>query len=96
MHRDIKPDNILIQSVENKSQYEVKLADLGLSAITPHGELLNFKCGSPGYIAPEVFKGSGYSYKADIFSLGAVFFKLITSRPLFSGNSPEEKLFLNS
>jgi serine/threonine protein kinase len=35
--------------------YEIKVADLGLAAITPRDELLYQKCGTPGYIAPEIF-----------------------------------------
>lgn len=48
------------------------------------------KCGSPGYLAPEILNKCGYSYKADIFSLGCVFYKLLTNKLLFSGNSNED------
>jgi calcium/calmodulin-dependent protein kinase I len=63
----------------------VRVADLGLAISTPNDELLYDKCGSPGYVAPEIFKKSGYSYKADIFSLGSVFFNLLTGCFLFGG-----------
>lgn len=55
VHRDIKPDNILIKSIENSTEYEVKVADLGLAAFTINGESLTQKCGTPGYVAPEIF-----------------------------------------
>ena len=45
------------------------------------------KCGSPGYVAPEVFKGQWYSYKVDVFSLGSVFYQLLTGEYLFDGNT---------
>ncbi len=46
-------------------------------------------------MAPEVFSDSGYSYEADIFGLGAVFFNLLTSRFLFAGKNHEEILDQN-
>ncbi len=61
---------------------------MGLSAFTPEDELLTHKCGTPGYVAPEIFTKSGYSYKADIFSLGCVFFNLLTGCFVFVADSP--------
>jgi serine/threonine protein kinase len=40
VHRDIKLDNILIKSIEAKTEYEVRIADFGLAAFTPKNELL--------------------------------------------------------
>lgn len=72
----MKLDNILIANYANADEYiEVKLADFGLSdTITPPQVKLHLKCGSPGYIAPEVLRGYGYTSKADIFSLGVIFY----------------------
>lgn len=93
VHRDIKLDNILIKQIEDGSNnYEVRVADFGLACFNPKDEKLTQKCGSPGYVAPEMLRGYGYSYKADIFSLGSVFFNLLTGRYLFSGATPEECL----
>jgi serine/threonine protein kinase len=89
VHRDIKPDNILINSIKDKGKhYEIKVADLGLAVPTPQDKQLYMKCGSPGYIAPEIFTCSqsleqGYSYKADIFSAGSTFFNLLTGFYIF-------------
>jgi serine/threonine protein kinase len=85
VHRDIKLENILINQIEEKTKCEIRIADFGLAAFTPNDELITHKCGSPGYVAPEIFQKSGYSYKADVFSLGSVFFNLLTGRYLFSG-----------
>jgi len=41
-------------------------------------------------VAPEVFKGHMYSYKVDVFSLGSVFYQLLTGQYLFDGNSAKE------
>ena len=92
MHRDIKPDNILIYSIEDSSNYEVRIADLGLVAFCPNNQPQFLKCGSPGYLAPEIFSMEGYSYKADVFSLGSVFFSLLSSCLLFSGEGKEQTL----
>ena len=95
LHRDIKPDNILIYSIEDQSQYEVRIADLGLAVFCPNNQPQYMKCGSPGYLAPELFRSEGYSYKADIFSLGSVFFNIITSCYLFQGESKDAMLRRN-
>lgn len=86
VHRDIKPDNILVSSIEDSSEYEIRIADFGLSVFTPNDELLTYCCGTPGYVAPEMFNG-GYSYKADVFSLGSLFFSLLTGCYLFAGEN---------
>ena len=95
VHRDIKLDNVLINSIEDKCDYEIRVADFGLASFNPTDDLLTHKCGSPGYVAPEIFRGQGYSYRADMFSLGAVFFNLISGRYLFSGKDLQELLKRN-
>jgi len=45
------------------------------------------KCGSPGFVAPEIFKGKGYNHKVDMFSLGAILFTLLTGKLLFDAES---------
>jgi calcium/calmodulin-dependent protein kinase I len=92
VHRDIKLENVLIKSIEDSTQYEVRIADFGLAVFNPKDELLQQKCGTPGYVAPEIFYGEGYSYKADMFSLGVVLFNLLTGCFLFSGETPEALL----
>jgi calcium-dependent protein kinase len=95
IHRDIKPDNILIHKIEGNSDYAVRIADFGLAAFTPEKHHLTHKCGTAGFCAPELCNRSNYSYKADIFSLGAVLFKLMTGKNLFPGTSNDEVLLKN-
>lgn len=96
IHRDIKLDNILITRIEEQVHYEIRIADFGLAAFTKEGENLTHRCGSPGYVAPEILKGYPYNYKCDIFGAGSVFFNLLTRRYLFSGNSAEDVLKRNA
>jgi len=72
----------------------VRTAAFGLAIFTKNDELVVQKCGTPGYVAPEILKSGsrGYSYKCDVFSLGSVFFNLLTGRYLFGGNSRNEVL----
>jgi len=52
VHRDLKPENIILKSKDN--DYDLSLADFGLSVIIEDGKPLDRGCGSPGYIAPEL------------------------------------------
>ena len=54
--------------------------------------MITHRCGSPGYVAPEVLKGRDYNYKADVFGAGSVFFNFLSRRYLFSGATADEVL----
>lgn len=97
VHRDIKLDNILINRIE-EGELNVKIADFGLAIIAPENmECKVFvKCGTPCYIAPEILRGEGYRERADIFSLGSVFFNLITGHYLFNGADVQLQVDLNT
>jgi serine/threonine protein kinase len=73
-HRDLKPDNILIDR-----EFNAKLADFGLCHVTNSKQLLQTPCGSPLYAPPEILSGQGYDGKAaDIWSLGIVLYAMVT------------------
>lgn len=87
VHRDIKLDNILIKKIE-ETQYVVKLADFGFATFAGlKKQPLFVKCGTPGYTAPEILRGQGYSLNSDIFSLGSVLFNLLSGCYLFAGKT---------
>ena len=92
VHRDLKPENLLLASKDNN--WDLKIADFGLAAIYK-GEKLNLKCGSPGYVAPELLQEKGYDCSADMFSAGVIFYILLTGRPLFKGQTQDEILTKN-
>lgn len=53
------------------------------------------KCGSPGYVAPEVLNDIGYDCQADIFSAGIILYILLTGKFVFSGKTYKEILTKN-
>ena len=73
-HRDIKLDNIMLRRDGNS--YRPVIIDLGMAHYTENSNYLFDKCGSPGYIAPEVFIHGARNPKGDVFSLGVIFYLL--------------------
>ncbi len=84
IHGDLKCDNILLSYEKKfyigKKYYPIpKLADFGLSQITPN----QVAAGTLGFMAPEIFEGAGLNFKTDIFALGMVMFEILSGlRPL--------------
>ncbi len=69
-----------------QGSFEVKIADMGLAKEIADGDdFLETTCGTPLYMAPQVLKGQKYSYKADIWSIGAIYFELLAGFPPFTG-----------
>ncbi len=91
IHRDIKPANILLDE-----EGVPKLADMGLSksveeeeALTLSGEVM----GTPNYMSPEQIEGrSDVDYRADMYSLGATLYHILTGHMPFAGSSILEVL----
>lgn len=59
VHRDLKPENLILAEKDN--DYNLKIADFGLASYIAIGEKLNLRCGSPGYVAPELLEDKGYN-----------------------------------
>ncbi|MEX1224301.1 MAG: serine/threonine-protein kinase [Pirellulales bacterium] len=93
VHRDIKPDNFLIAD-----SGDIKLIDFAL-AQKPQGTLARLLGGkqkkiqgTPSYISPEAIRKKPLDQRADIYSLGCVYYELIALKPPFSGASTNDLL----
>lgn len=74
MHRDIKPENILF--LKEKDFETLKIADFSLAQKFTKTKTFDLICGTPGFMAPEVFTKEGYDEKVDVYSLGLILYTL--------------------
>jgi serine/threonine protein kinase len=96
VHRDIKLTNILAYRSARGGGLRVRLSDFGLAADTWDCEEMTRRCGSPGFIAPEVLKKYKYNEKIDVFSLGVVLYQLLTGVGMFRARSMRTVLAMNA
>lgn len=76
LQRDLKPQNLLLS--EPSPHAVLKIADFGFARnLQPQG-LAETLCGSPLYMAPEILKMQRYDAKADLWSVGAILFELVS------------------
>lgn len=90
-HRDIKPQNLLLDH-----QYKLKITDFGLSKIfeTDADAMMHtMQVGTRGYQAPELLIRQPYTTKADVFSVGVVLFILLAGYPPFNAASVKDKWY---
>jgi serine/threonine protein kinase len=82
IHRDIKPSNILL---EQGGETKAKLTDFGLARTVDDASLTQSGviAGTPLYMAPEQAQGEHIDHRTDLFSLGSVFYVMLTGRPPF-------------
>lgn len=100
MHRDLKPDNMILKEKNKLESCTLKLVDFGLATSCDVSEYLFKRCGTPGFVAPEVINAPSnenihYSPQCDVFSAGVIFYILLTERSPFDGKSFKEILQKN-
>ena len=82
VHRDVKPQNIII-STDGK----VKLSDFGIAKATSSNTISSNVMGSVHYSSPEQVRGGYSDYKSDIYSLGITMYEMVTGHVPFDGDS---------
>uniref|UniRef100_A0A8C7PLS1 non-specific serine/threonine protein kinase n=1 Tax=Oncorhynchus mykiss TaxID=8022 RepID=A0A8C7PLS1_ONCMY len=88
IHRDLKPENVLLSSQDDVCV--IKITDFNQSKILEESALMRTLCGTPTYLAPEVFTDAvtvGYSRAVDAWSLGVVLFVCLAGYPPFHPNA---------
>jgi serine/threonine protein kinase len=92
IHRDIKPDNIMVVGVGEKE--EVKLMDFGIARLRDTGAMTRLTrsgvlMGTPAYMAPEQIEGGGdVSERTDIYALGLVLYEMLSGGAPFRASTP--------
>ncbi|MHC4600163.1 MAG: serine/threonine protein kinase, partial [Planctomycetota bacterium] len=88
IHRDIKPDNILLTR-----EGKVRLADFGLAKDTTDNARLTITgqvMGTPAFMSPEQGQGEKVDFRSDVYSLGATLYYMLAGERPFSGSTPLE------
>ncbi len=85
IHRDVKPENILIATEQNR----IKMVDFGLARLTDDNHMTREGCviGTVAYMAPEQIQAREIDGRTDIYALGIVLFEMFTGRTPFIGEN---------
>ncbi|KAF3079993.1 hypothetical protein TWF569_001638 [Orbilia oligospora] len=92
VHRDLKPENLLFRTPEDNA--DLLIADFGLSRIMDEERfhVLTTTCGTPGYMAPEIFKKTGHGKPVDIWAIGVITYFLLCGYTPFDRDSNLEEM----
>ncbi|MCB9409359.1 serine/threonine-protein kinase [Mycolicibacterium sp.] len=91
LHRDVKPANIMLTDVDDPAERRILLTDFGIARGGDEVSGLtqtNMTVGTVAYSAPEQLKGEDIDGRADLYSLAATAYQLLTGSPLFPRSSP--------
>ncbi|EGO01237.1 hypothetical protein SERLA73DRAFT_179369 [Serpula lacrymans var. lacrymans S7.3] len=93
VHRDLKPENLLFRNKGDNVE-DIMIADFGLSRVMEENKLhqLTEICGTPGYMAPEIFKKTGHSKPVDIWAMGVITYFLLAGYTPFDRDSQRQEM----
>ncbi|MGA2384342.1 MAG: bifunctional serine/threonine-protein kinase/formylglycine-generating enzyme family protein [Gemmatimonadales bacterium] len=90
IHRDIKPQNVLLERETGRSL----VTDFGIARTAENASITatGMVVGTPTYMSPEQVTGGAVDHRADLYALGCVGYEMLVGRPPFSGTTPTEIL----
>jgi len=104
IHRDLKPDNIFLTTVEGDTDY-VKVLDFGIAKLTAvqdgiggyqGGLTVAGKIyGTPNYMSPEQIRGKPVDHQSDLYQLGVIFYEMLAGRRPFEAQTPVDVMMMH-
>jgi serine/threonine-protein kinase len=98
VHRDLKPDNIMLQ-VNAAGEENLKIVDFGIAKLVEGGgpqlTAAGLVFGTPSYLSPEQAQGRPVTHHADLYAMGVILFQMLTGRLPFKAASTMELLSLH-
>ena len=95
VHRDLKPDNVMIQSLGRRGEF-VKLIDFGVARVQDEVSRTVGFVGTPRYTSPEQARGNNVDNTSDVYNLGILLFHMVTGDPPFTQDDVNELLAAHS
>ena len=96
IHRDLKPENIMFRK---ENAWDLAICDFGLATYADEEKYLFVRCGTPGFVAPEIINIRDMTTKSDpisdVFSAGVIFHHLLLGCSVFEGKKYNETLTQN-
>jgi len=91
VHRDLKPENLLFRTQAEDA--DIMIADFGLSRLMDSDKLkvLTEVCGTPGYMAPEIFKKTGHGKAVDVWAMGVITYFLLAGYTPFDRDTQQQE-----
>ncbi len=98
VHRDLKPDNIMLQ-VNAAGEESLKIVDFGIAKLVEDGgpqlTAAGLVFGTPSYLSPEQAQGQPVTFAADLYAMGVILFQMLTGRLPFKAASTMELLAMH-